>query len=134
MTKNSLKTGPDELGYFGVGEAAMGGMAVGETLMPVLHELNQGFEDAIKDEVLTPYNYHVVPVKLEEDEFEEYLSISSQISKLSFGGENLDNPSLTALLMKRSRLLGSARGKIIKLNKRLLSNKDFLGGNFLKNN
>ena len=28
----------------------MGGMAVGETLMPVLHELNQGFEDAIKDQ------------------------------------------------------------------------------------
>ena len=75
--------------------------------------------DAIKDEVLTPYNYHVVPVRLEEDEFEEYLSISSQISKLSFGGENLDNPSLTALLMKRSRLLGSARGKIIKLKETL---------------
>ena len=75
--------------------------------------------DAIKDEVLTPYNYHVVPVKLEEDEFEEYLSISSQISKLSFGGENLDNPSLTALLMKRSRLLGGARGKIIKLKETL---------------
>ena len=50
MKKNSYKTGPDELGYFGVGDAAMGGMAVGETLMPVLHELNQGFEDAIKDQ------------------------------------------------------------------------------------
>ena len=49
MKKNSYKTGPDELGYFGVGDAAMGGMAVGETLMPVLHELNQGFEDAIKE-------------------------------------------------------------------------------------
>ena len=60
-----------------------------------------------------------MPVKLEEDEFEEYLSISSQISKLSFGGENLDNPSLTALFKKRSRLLGSARGKIIKLKETL---------------
>ena len=49
MTKNSYKTGPDELGYYGEGDAAMGGMAVGETLMPVLHELSQGFEDAIKD-------------------------------------------------------------------------------------
>ena len=49
MTKNSLKTGPDELGYYGEGESAMGGMAVGETLMPALHELNNGFEDAIKD-------------------------------------------------------------------------------------
>ena len=49
MTKNSLKTGPDELGYYGEGDAAMGGMAVGETLMPALHELSKGFEDAIKD-------------------------------------------------------------------------------------
>ncbi len=49
MKKNSLKTGPDDLGYYGVGEKAMGGMAVGETLMPALHELNDGFEDAIKD-------------------------------------------------------------------------------------
>ena len=49
MTKNSLKTGPDELGYYGEGEKAMGGIAVGETLMPALHELSQGFEEAIKD-------------------------------------------------------------------------------------
>ena len=41
MTKNSFKTGPDELGYYGEGEAAMGGMAVGETLMPALHELSK---------------------------------------------------------------------------------------------
>ena len=51
MTKNSLKTGPDELGYYGEGSSAMGGMAVGETLMPALHELNQGFEEAIKERV-----------------------------------------------------------------------------------
>ena len=49
MTKNSLKTGPDELGYYGEGENAMGGIAVGETLMPALHQLNQGFEEAIKE-------------------------------------------------------------------------------------
>ena len=49
MIKNSLKNGPDELGYYGEGESAMGGMAVGETLMPALHELNLAFEDAIKD-------------------------------------------------------------------------------------
>jgi tryptophan synthase beta chain len=59
MTKNSLKTGPDELGYYGEGDAAMGGMAVGETLMPALHELSKGFEDAIKDkEFLDEYAYY----------------------------------------------------------------------------
>ena len=59
MTKNSLKTGPDELGYYGEGDAAMGGMAVGETLMPALHELSKGFEEAIKDkEFLDEYAYY----------------------------------------------------------------------------
>ncbi len=59
MTKNSLKTGPDKLGYYGSGENAMGGMAVGETLMSVLHELNEGFEKAIKDKkFLEEFDYH----------------------------------------------------------------------------
>ena len=59
MTKNSLKNGPDELGYYGEGESAMGGMAVGETLMPALHELNLAFEDAIKDKAfLDEYAYY----------------------------------------------------------------------------
>ena len=59
MTKNSLKTGPDELGYYGEGDAAMGGMAVGETLMPALHELSKGFEEAIKDKkFLDEYAYY----------------------------------------------------------------------------
>tara|TARA_B100000965_G_scaffold399734_1_gene420264 strand:- start:73 stop:1266 length:1194 start_codon:yes stop_codon:yes gene_type:complete len=59
MTKNSLKTGPDELGYYGEGDDAMGGMAVGETLMPALHELGKGFEEAIKDkEFLEEYAYY----------------------------------------------------------------------------
>ena len=47
--KNSIKNGPDELGYYGEGENARGGYAVGETLMPILLELQKAFEDAIKD-------------------------------------------------------------------------------------
>ena len=57
--KNSLKNGPDELGYYGEGKNAMGGMASGETLMPVLHELNEGFKEAIKDKsFLDEYAYY----------------------------------------------------------------------------
>ena len=48
--KNSLKQGPDELGYYGSGKNARGGRAVGETLVPVLQELSEAFEDAIKDQ------------------------------------------------------------------------------------
>ena len=59
MKKNSLKNGPDELGYYGNGKSAMGGMAVGETLMPALHDLNLGFENAINDkEFLEEYAYY----------------------------------------------------------------------------
>ena len=59
MKKNSLKNGPDELGYYGNGKSAMGGMAVGETLMPALHDLNLGFENAIKDkDFLEEYAYY----------------------------------------------------------------------------
>ena len=59
MKNNSLKNGPDELGYYGNGKSAMGGMAVGETLMPALHDLNLGFENAIKDkEFLEEYAYY----------------------------------------------------------------------------
>ena len=47
--KNSLRNGPDEMGYYGEGENARGGFAVGETLMPVLLDLKQAIEDAIKD-------------------------------------------------------------------------------------
>ena len=47
--KNSLRNGPDELGYYGEGELARGGFAVGETLMPILQDLQNAFEDAIKD-------------------------------------------------------------------------------------
>ena len=47
--KNSLKNGPDELGYYGEGEKARGGFASGETLMPILKDLQSAFEDAIRD-------------------------------------------------------------------------------------
>ena len=47
--KNSLKNGPDELGYYGEGEKARGGFASGETLMPILKNLQDAFEDAIKN-------------------------------------------------------------------------------------
>ena len=48
--KNSLKNGPDELGYYGEGEKARGGFAAGEVLMPNLIELQKAFESAIKDQ------------------------------------------------------------------------------------
>ena len=39
MKRIHLKQDHDELGYYGEGKNAMGGMAVGETRKPALHEL-----------------------------------------------------------------------------------------------
>ena len=41
--KNSLRQGPDELGYYGDGKNARGGSAVGETLVPFLQYLSESF-------------------------------------------------------------------------------------------
>ena len=57
--KNTLRQGPDELGYYGEGKNARGGAAVGETLVPVLQELSEAFEDAIKDQsFLDKFHYY----------------------------------------------------------------------------
>ena len=45
MTKNSLKNGPDEFGYYG----EFGSRYAPEILMPNLIELEKAFNDAIND-------------------------------------------------------------------------------------
>lgn len=70
---------------------------------------------AVKDKVLTPYEYHVVPVPLTDDETAEYLSLTRRIIAVMGHGKQSDNQALTSLLMRRSRLLGSAKNKIIAL-------------------
>jgi len=77
--------------------------------------------DAIHDEVLTPYNYHIVPVRLTSDEQDSYDSISRQITAIIQKKNNLglskdDLRMLTQLTGKRSRLLGSAENKLIELD------------------
>ncbi len=67
---------------------------------------------------LTPYYYHPVFVDLTPDELDEYHEISKKISKICAvnGTEKmLENPSLTALLAQRARLIASASNKIEKL-------------------
>jgi len=67
---------------------------------------------------LTPYYYYPVFIDLTSDELDEYHEISKKISKICVisGTEKmLDNPSLTALLAQRARLIASASNKIEKL-------------------
>ena len=74
---------------------------------------------AIKDGNLCDYYYHPVLVKLSEEESIEYHKLSSQIGQLMGRRENngpLSQP-LKVLLLRRARLIASAKGKIPALSK-----------------
>jgi superfamily II DNA or RNA helicase len=80
-----------------------------------------GLDDAIHDGVLTPYEYHIIPVYLTVEEQEQYEELSHKITKLmlklqSSGLNQQNRESLTKFCGQRSRLLGSAQNKLIKLS------------------
>lgn len=80
-----------------------------------------GLGDAIHDEILTPYDYHLVPVYLNNEEQSSFEELSEKISSLitrSGGKLNSDDRTkLTIYCGQRSRLLGSASDKLVKLKK-----------------
>ena len=71
---------------------------------------------AIQDKVLTPYMYHPHLVTLTEPEAEQFVSLSEQIGRMLAQQKNMNtigsNTPLTALLMRRARLVGSAANKM----------------------
>ena len=74
--------------------------------------------DAIRDKVLTPYDYHIVPVLLTAEEEEKFNEISAQISA-AFArtkGKKKQDTRLKILLSQKARLIGSAQNKLIKLD------------------
>ena len=79
-------------------------------------------EDAICDGVLCEYTYHIIPVRLTEEEQELFDQYSLDIAKLmiiqqSSGLDSQQRSRLTALCGQRSMLLGSASEKFIQLKK-----------------
>jgi len=72
-------------------------------------------EDALRDKVLTPYEYHIVPVSLTEEEAEEYIILSKRISQAyavsKTSGDSVAEDSLNILLSKRARLISGAENK-----------------------
>lgn len=70
---------------------------------------------AIEDEVLTPYDYHPHIVELTLEEAEEFALLSNEIARhfardKSAGSK--PSQSLTALLMRRARVIASAANKL----------------------
>jgi superfamily II DNA or RNA helicase len=63
---------------------------------------------------LTPYRYHPVVVELDDEELERYLELSERIGlRMAITDDDPEgDEQLMALLIRRARLLASARGKL----------------------
>jgi len=91
--------------------------ALFEYLGEIVYEYS--LEQAIKMKMLTPYKYYPVLVYLTEEEQEEYLELTKKIIKLSVYEDEKSREVLKILLLKRAKIISSAKNKIPAL-KRLL--------------
>ena len=81
-------------------------------------------DQAIADEVLTGYRYHLHKVYMNDEEIEEYAEITEKINTMvaiKERGGAINNDVLTMLFMKRARLLGSLEDKFKKITEILQS-------------
>ena len=79
--------------------------------------------EAIEKGVLCKYRYFPHVVNLNEDEMEQYLILSKQIAKFFHDDTEMfdDDPVLTALLLKRKRIIHKAVNKLVKF-KEIINN------------
>lgn len=71
-----------------------------------------------KPTVLSPYVYHPVLVDLDADEMEEYLRLTQSIARLMGPSGDPEKSELAfRLLIRRARLIGAARNKLVALRK-----------------
>ena len=86
----------------------------------IVYEFSLG--RAIKEGFLTRYRYHVIPVRLDFEETEVYEEITRKIVQIA-GSEDGFTPETLAkvqpLLLRRSRLVGAARDKLVQLDRHL---------------
>jgi len=75
-------------------------------------------KEALALKVLCPYYYNPILVELTEIEQENYIELSEKIGKLIAMGNDVDEEDspLQSLLIKRSRLIGSAQNKLSELS------------------
>lgn len=81
--------------------------------------------EAINNGILTPYEYHPIPVELTLDEADKYHELTDKIrQQFSYGQTNTTNKNehLQALLMRRARLIGTATNKLLQLEKLIAEN------------
>lgn len=83
--------------------------------------IEYSLRDAIENQMLTRYYYYPVLVYLDEDELDEYLSITHQLAKVitKRKGKVVLSEYAKQLLIKRARIVAGARGKIPELEKQI---------------
>jgi superfamily II DNA or RNA helicase len=64
-----------------------------------------------------PYNYHLIPIHLTDEEYEEYTDLSKEISRMSSysGGKDGISASYSLKLTKRARIKKQASNKLLSL-------------------
>ena len=78
------------------------------------YTLSYTMADAIRNKILCRYFYYPHVVNLNDVEYEEYLKLTKEIAKYltSNGKEFKDSPLLTALMIKRKRIVHKAVNKV----------------------
>lgn len=96
-----------------------------ESAIARLHFGNNSYQYSLKDAIdngfLVHYRYHPVTVRLSAEEYEEYLSLSREISRLSQfkSKDDGENTSLNMKLIARSRVKKNAENKVLSLSRAL---------------
>jgi DNA phosphorothioation system restriction enzyme len=78
---------------------------------------------AISEGFLTQYEYHPVVVNLTQEESIAYMDLSRQIGRAMAGAGDSLSENAKYLLIKRARLIGAARNKLVELDKLISSMK-----------
>ena len=76
--------------------------------------------NAIKNNILTPYEYYPIPVELTPDEATQYNLVTTKIGQIissSADAQTETGEFLQSLLMQRARLVGTARNKLVELER-----------------
>lgn len=93
----------------------------GSVLQPIF-----SLKDALECKALCPYYYYPILVALDEEEAREYLKLSKQIAQISSRSSDTEsNTAAEHLLIKRARLVATAKGKEAALREIVAQNPNF---------
>lgn len=89
--------------------------------------IEYNLEDAIKNRMLTPYEYYPIPIYLDEEEIEEYKRLTTEIGKRIYKDKNGKvkfSESAKHFLLQRARLIAGVKNKLVALKNEIEKRKD----------